>query len=150
MRRLRRRTVMLAAIAAAIPHVHIDALIRRQVTPAIQTLQERKVAGQLGGVVIVHLGTNGTFSARQFDEMIQVLQGERRVVFVNVKVPRVWEAPNNTVLTDGVKRYANAVLVDWSSAGSGHPEWFWGDGIHLRPDGAKAYAAMIAAAVSGP
>lgn len=137
-------------LAAAVPHVRIDALLGRQVTPAIQILQERKAAGQLGDVVIVHLGTNGTFSARQFDEMMQVLQGKRRVVFVNVKVPRVWEAPNNTVLTDGVKRYANAVLVDWSSASSAHPEWFWGDGIHLRPDGAKVYAAMIAAAVSAP
>jgi peptidoglycan/LPS O-acetylase OafA/YrhL len=146
-------SVMVGAVpqlAAAVPHVRIDALLGRQVTPAIQILQERKAAGRLGDVVIVHLGTNGTFSARQFDEMMQVLQGERRVVFVNVKVPRVWEAPNNTVLTDGVKRYANAVLVDWSSASSAHPEWFWGDGIHLRPAGAKVYAAMIAAAVSAP
>jgi hypothetical protein len=137
-------------LEAAVPNVRIDALLGRQVTAAIQILQERKAAGKLGDVVIVHLGTNGTFSVRQFDEMMQVLQGERRVVFVNVKVPRVWEAPNNTVLTDGVKRYANAVLIDWNSISSAYPEWFWGDGIHLRPDGAVAYAGMIAAAVSAP
>ncbi len=146
-------SVMVGAVPelmAAIPHLHVDAAVSRQVTPSIQVLEERKAAGQLGGVVIVHLGTNGTFSARQFDEMMQVLQGQRRVVFVNVRVPRVWEAPNDTVLAEGIKRYPSAVLVDWSAAGSRHPEWFWDDGIHLRPAGAAAYAALIAAAVSAP
>ncbi len=132
------------------PGVRIDALVSRQVSAALQILQVRKAAGQLGSVVIVHLGTNGTFSVRQFDEMMAILHDERRVVFVNVKVPRVWEAPNNTVLEDGVKRYANAVLVNWHSTGTAHPAWFWGDGIHLRPDGAAAYAAMIKAAVDAP
>ena len=137
-------------LAAAIPYVHVDAAVSRQVATAIQILQVRKAAGQLGNVVIVHLGTNGTFSARQFDEMMQVLQEQRRVVFVNVKVPRVWEAANDQVLAEGVKRYPSAVLVNWHSAGGAHPEWFWDDGIHLRPAGAKAYAAMIAAAISAP
>jgi lysophospholipase L1-like esterase len=138
------------ALEAAIPHLRIDAMVSRQVSTALQILQVRKAAGQLGDVVVVHLGTNGTFTTRQFDEMMVILHDERRVVFVNVKVPRVWEAANNAVLADGVKRYPNTVLVDWNSAGNAHPEWFWGDGIHLRPDGAAAYAAMIAAAVSAP
>jgi lysophospholipase L1-like esterase len=44
-----------------------------------------------------------------------------------------------------VKRYKNSVLVDWHSAGGDHPEWFYDDGLHLRPDGATAYAQLVAA-----
>jgi hypothetical protein len=48
------------------------------------------------------------------------------------------------VLADGVTRYPNTVLVDWNAASAGHPEFFWDDGIHLRPAGAQAYAHLIA------
>ena len=38
----------------------------------------------------------------------------------------------------------NAVLVDWQAASAGRYELFWRDGVHLRPDGAQIYAALIA------
>ena len=36
----------------------------------------------------------------------------------------------------GVKKYKNAVLLDWHGYGGAHPEFFYDDGIHLRPEGA--------------
>ena len=86
------------ALQQAIEGIEVDASTSRQVAPGIVTLRERLAAGQLGEVVVVHLGNNGTFTARQFDETMQALQGVRRVVFVTVKVPRPWEGPNNAVL----------------------------------------------------
>jgi hypothetical protein len=74
----------------------------------------------------------------------------RRVAFVNEKVPRSWEGSNNAVLATGVTRYPNARLVDWHDAGVDHPEYFWADGIHLRPEGAAAYAVLIAREVVAP
>jgi hypothetical protein len=127
--------------------VEIDAKIGRQVSAALNLLQERQTAGQLPSTVVLHVGNNGTFTAQQFDQIMAVLVSARRVVFVNVKVTHRWEEPNNTVLTEGVQRYPNAVLVDWHAASADHPELFWSDGIHLRPEGARAYAALIAAAV---
>ena len=38
----------------------------------------------------------------------------------------------------------NAVLLDWHGYAGGHPEFFYDDGIHLRPDGAAAYARFVA------
>src|SRR5262249_2559553 len=99
-------------------------------------------------VVVVHMGNNGTFSAAQFDSMMQVLADVPRVVFVSVKVPRAWEGPNNAVIAEGVQRYANTVLVDWRATSVGRPDLFWDDGIHLSPEGAAAYAALIAAQIS--
>jgi hypothetical protein len=98
-------------------------------------------------VVIVHIGNNGVFTAEEFDELMNVLGGVHEVLVVNVTVPDGYSwAPNNEVLADGVRRYSyKAVLVDWHGASAGHPEYFW-DGIHLTPQGAQAYADLIAAA----
>ena len=63
---------------------------------------------------------------------------------LNAKVPRPWEDQVNQALADGVKRYKNAVLVDWHTIAGDHPEFFWDDGIHLRPEGAQFYAQLIA------
>ena len=146
-------SVMLGAVGElkrAIANLSLDAAISRQPSTAIQILRTRRAAGQLGAVVVVHIGNNGPFSARQFDEMMQVLAGARKVVILNVKVPRHWEASNNTVLTEGVKRYPNAVLVDWRAASAGKPELFWSDGLHIRPEGARIYADLIAVYVNAP
>lgn len=127
-----------------LPGIGIDAAVNRQVSAAIDILKAQRAAGQLGSVVIIHLGNNGTFSAKQFDEIMRTLGDSRQAIFVNVKVPRVWENPNNTVLSNGVKQYPNARLVDWRGASLHHPEYFWEDGIHLRPEGAQVYANLIA------
>jgi hypothetical protein len=138
------------ALQQAIDGIEIDASTSRQVAAGIVTLRERRAAGQLGEVVIVHLGNTGTFTARQFDETMQVLEGVRRVVFVTVRVPRPWEGANNAVLAAGVARYPNAVLADWQAASAGRPDYFATDGIHLGASGARAYAGLIAASVRAP
>ena len=78
------------------------------------------------------------------DAIMDVLKDRKRVVFVNLKVPRRWEQPDNDVLAANVAKYPNAVLIDWHNVGGAHPEYFYEDGIHLRPDGARAYAELIA------
>jgi hypothetical protein len=104
----------------------------------------------LGDVVVVDLGSNGTFTSDQFDQIMSVLSGVPRVVFVNVKVPRSWEESNNAVIAGGVQRYQNTRLVDWYDASVNHPEWFQADEYHLQADGASAYAGLIAAGIAGP
>ncbi len=121
----------------------MDAQVGMQASTALDILRSRAAAGQLGDVVIIHMGSNGTFTKEEFDEMMQPLKGVKRVVFVNDKVPRSWEQSNNAMISKEVKKYPNAVLVDWYSAGYSHPEFFWEDGIHLRPEGAKFYADLI-------
>ena len=94
---------------------------------------------------MVELGTNGAVTDADFDAMMQAAAGVQRVVFVNVDVPRPWEAPDNAVLAAGVARYPGvAVLADWYSLSTPHPEWFTADQVHLNPAGAQALAALIA------
>jgi peptidoglycan/LPS O-acetylase OafA/YrhL len=145
-------SVMLGAVGALQKDIHgltvVDAEVGLQVYAATDTLRYRRASGQLGDVVIVHLGNNGTFTKRQVGEIMRILSGVDRVVFVNVAVPRAWQEPNNQVIAEGVERYPNTVLVDWHSVSADRPELFYRDGYHLRPKGQRIYADLISARLS--
>ncbi|MGQ9682085.1 MAG: acyltransferase family protein [Anaerolineae bacterium] len=144
-------SVMLGAageMVRVLGDITVDAAVSRQVGAAIAVLRQERDAGRLGSTVILHIGNNGGFTAAQFDEVMQVLGPERRVLFVNLKEDRPWEEPNNAVIAAGVARYPNTRLADWRSVSLEHPEFFWDDGIHLRPEGARAYVELIVAALA--
>lgn len=136
-------------LQAAIGGLYVDAIVSRQASMGAATLQPRAQAGQLGSVVIVQLGNNGTFSAQEFDAIMAVLANVPKVIFVNLNLPRAWAAPNNQMLAANVGRYPNAHLADWFGVSSGHPEYFAGDQVHLTQAGAAAYTAMLVYAASG-
>jgi hypothetical protein len=127
--------------------IDIEASVGLQAPAAADVLRQRRDAGQLGKVVIIHIGNNGVFPASTFDSMMDIIGSSRMVIFVNLKVPRPWETSNNKVIADGVKKYPNAQMVDWRAASINHPEYFWDDGIHLRPEGAQFYAELITGAI---
>jgi lysophospholipase L1-like esterase len=124
--------------------VRVDATVSRQFGHAIDLARMLRDGGQLSDIVVVHMGTNGIITQGHMDAMMDILKDRKRVVFLNLKVPRRWEGPDNDVLRANVPRYSNAVLIDWNAVGNAHPEWFYEDGFHLRPDGARAYADLIA------
>jgi len=136
------------ALARDLGPVRVDAAVGRHVADGVEILQERADAGELGDTVIVQLGNNGPFRAGQFEAAMDALQDVPVVVWVNVRVPRDWEAHNNRVIESGVARYPNAHLVDWYDATEGRPDLFWKDGYHPRPKGARLYADLIAESVN--
>jgi hypothetical protein len=138
------------ALAGAIGNAEVDAAVSRQVSDGVAVLEGRQQAGTLGDAVVIHLGTNGSFTSGQFDRIMEVLAGVERVVFVNLRVPRDWESGDNATLAEGVARYQNAVLVDWHAVANEHPEYFYEDEIHLNPEGAAAYSALVAESVGTP
>jgi hypothetical protein len=143
-------SVMLGAasyLKRASQDVEIDARVGRNVIDAVKRLGERKKAGHLGRVVILHLGNNGWFRARHFDQLMEILRDVPVVVFLTNRVPRHWQDINNGTILDGVQRHTRAKLVDWLNISAAHPDWFSGDGIHLRPPGAQAYAELLEAAM---
>jgi len=132
----------------AIPGAEVDAAVGRQAQTMLGIVSQRSASGALGDTVVIQVGNNGTFSGSQFDAMMEALADRRLVVFLNVKVPRDWEAGNNAVIANGVARYANTALVDWHAASVDRPELFWSDGIHLRPEGVHLYVALITAVLA--
>jgi uncharacterized protein DUF4214 len=140
-------SVMLGASSALtrqFPGIAIDAKVGRQFSEGVDIVRALAAQGTIPGTVIVHLGTNGTVSAAKCDEMMSLLAG-KRVVMVNIHVPRPWEGPNNEVLTACAARYA-ATIVDWHTNATGLAH----DGYHLGGSGPEAYATLIAAALAIP
>lgn len=135
------------ALAADLGPLRVDAAVGRHIAEGIDILRERLATGELAGTVIIQLGNNGPFRAGQFDAVMATLRDVPLVVWVNVRVPRDWEAHNNRVIASGVARYPNARLVDWYDATAGRPDLFWKDGYHPKPKGARLYADLIAAVV---
>ncbi len=132
------------ALTQRLGPVRIDAAVNRQFGNAIDILRAIKDSGQLSDTVVVHMGTNGVITQGHMDAIMDILKDRKRVVFINLKVPRRWEQPDNDVIAANIAKYPNAVLIDWHAIGAAHPEYFYEDGIHLRPDGPRAYAELIA------
>ena len=132
-----------AVLEAEVPGISVLGEIGRQVTASVALAVELRDAGQLGDVVVVHVGNNGIVRAEVFDELMQVLSGVRRVAVVNVKVPRPWEEPNNAVIAETVPRYPNAVLLDWKALGEANPDLFESDGVHMNQDGIRLYTDLV-------
>ncbi|HEX6488642.1 MAG TPA: acyltransferase family protein [Candidatus Dormibacteraeota bacterium] len=131
------------AMAHAIPGIEIDAREGRQVQTGLQVLEGLQPSGRLDGAVVVDLGNNGTFTSDQLSAFMKTLSSARLVVFVNLKEDEPWTAANNQLIDAAPQQYPNAVLVNWAAASSSHPEYFWDDGLHLRPEGAQVYAQLI-------
>jgi hypothetical protein len=130
-------------LAAALDDLTLEAAVGRQMEGTIKAVQALHDAGGLGDEVVVQVGNNGTVTSDEFDQLMSLLSGARRVAVVNVKVPRVWEESNNDVLASGVSKWPNAVLLDWHRLGSANPDVFLDDGVHLRPDGVRLYTQLI-------
>ena len=130
-----------------LPDVTIDAVVARQFNDLLAVARGIRDGGQLGESVILQMGNNGPVTASQFDEIMDVLRGAKRVVVINVKVPRPWEGPNNSMLAAGVGRWPNAVLMDWQKHGAAHPELFGDDGTHMGPIGVAVFVELILASL---
>jgi peptidoglycan/LPS O-acetylase OafA/YrhL len=124
-------------------NLSVSATVGRQGVQVPAILRERRAAGTLGQIVIVQIGANGYLDDDDFNAIMAELGGVRAVIFVNLRVPREWEGPNNTLLTAGVKRYPNATLLDWYGVSAGHPEYLKDDGVHPYQVGREVYAGLI-------
>ncbi len=132
------------AINAIKPGV-VDAQQNLQFSAGVDKLQTYADTGQLPtDVVVVHLGTNGTVNPDDFTRMMGILAHVRKVVVLTAKAPRPWEEQVNDTINTEAKKYKNVTVVDWHSIGDAHPEFFYDDAIHLRPEGAAFYAQLVA------
>ena len=125
----------------------VDAQKNRQAAAGPALLRKRGT--NLPVNVVVHLGTNGTFTADACKAIITAAGPTRRVFFLTLAVPRSWEARNNAVIRKCVAAHpGQALIIDWHAMAAKHPKWLYSDRTHLRPAGAKGYASMIVQAVA--
>jgi hypothetical protein len=102
----------------------------------------------MADVVVLGLGNNyfGNAAAfhREIDDTMSILQGVRRVVWLNLREFRPDRTQANRELSLAVRRWSNLEVVDWNHQSLTIPNAFWNDGLHLRPEGAALMARLIA------
>ncbi|MGF9695420.1 MULTISPECIES: acyltransferase family protein [Paenibacillus] len=123
--------------------VYVDGHVGRQMWEAADVLDGLKRNDQLGGQVVLELGTNGSFNSKSLKSVLDYLKDEDHVYLVTVRVPRPWERTVNKALNEAASAYNNVSLIDWHSASEGHDEYFEKDGVHLTKEGSEAFATLI-------
>ncbi len=138
-------SVMLgAAPALAERGMVVDAAVSRQMIDMIPVLEQFRDQGLFGDAVVVHLGTNGPISQSTLDSFLATMNGVPNVILLTDKADRDWIADNNALLRAADLEGDNKILLDWEVQSAECPgQCFYGDGIHLRPEGQKFYADLI-------
>jgi len=130
------------ALEADIPGIDVEAAVSRQWDDGIGLAQQLRSEDRLGAIVVIDLGTNGPVSLQQFTDMMNVLSGASRVVFVTVHLPSdyTWANSVNATLEQGVPHYPRDRLADFNKLADENPQWFYSDGVHMPIGGAGAQA----------
>ena len=126
----------------------VDAAVSRQAATGPGLLRKR--GAKLPRNVVVHLGSNGTYSKAMCRELVRTAGPQRRVFLVTIKVPRTYEPANNLMLRKCASGFGpeRVRIVDWNWAATKNPQWLYADGIHLRPEGARAFARIMRNAIN--
>jgi peptidoglycan/LPS O-acetylase OafA/YrhL len=128
--------------------LHIDAVVSRQPEETIARLLAYRADGSLPRRVIVHIGDNGPVYYADVLRLKQALAGVPLVVLVNVRVDTSWQSEVNSELAAAIKGWHEATVADWYDASTS--PGLLADGTHTTPDGARAFAGVIARAIQHP
>ncbi|WP_425339590.1 acyltransferase family protein [Paenibacillus etheri] len=134
-------------LSEELPGIVIEGKIGRQMAKAQEVVDQLKAQGRLGKKVIIELGTNGSFSSKQLRDLLDSLSDVEQILLVNTRVPRKWENNVNHNISKVSSEYSNTTVVDWYSASEGRDDYFYQDGVHLKPEGSKYYASLLAKAL---
>jgi peptidoglycan/LPS O-acetylase OafA/YrhL len=134
----------------SLPGIAIDARVGQQLTQVQAAIPELRSEGAIGNRVIIELGTNGPYTPAQLEALLDSLGPQQKVVLVNTRVPRPWQDQVNQTIAAVAASYPNAVMVDWYAASAPYPQYFYPDGVHLDPTGAKYYASLLVKALEAP
>ncbi len=136
-------------LTQTMPGITIDGRVGRQMTEAPDVIRQLRRGGHLGSTVVLELGTNGSFTREQLEDLLDELSSARKIILVNTRVPRAWESLVNDTINAVAAEDNRITVVDWYSASKGQDSFFATDGVHVNPAGARVYATIVAKAVKG-
>jgi hypothetical protein len=127
----------------------IDVRGCRQMSEGLALLSARRAGGTLPDVVVIALGTNWTVTTGQIRAALRILGPERVLGLVTPPEVGGVASSDQAVMRAAGRRWRLRVKVlDWVRASAGH-SWTW-DGMHLKPEGAVAYARLLSRAFKWP
>lgn len=122
--------------------IEVDARCARNPREGIDLLRERGRRGRLPEIVLFALGTNIAVTKTDLRRALRML-GRRRTLML-VTPFRSWKPFYTGPMKWAVRRYPRRTkLIDWAGLANRNQHWIAGDGTHLRPSGAEAYARLL-------
>lgn len=122
----------------------VDAEIGRQIADILPAVEELGRQRTVPGIVVVHLGTNGSLGEQELESFFQALERVPRVIVLNVHADRDYVTRNNERIAALSERFDNVEVIDWNTLAT---EYFGsclaGDGIHLSNTGKAWYARLV-------
>ncbi len=129
-------------LSLQLPVCTIDAKISRQIGQGVEVLQALQGEGIVGDAFLISLGTNGDFRENVLDQYRQLADG-KPLIFMTTVMPDSWEQSVNRKLHQYAATHPGVYLVDWYAAAKTHPEWFYSDGTHPKPEGVQQLVDLI-------
>ena len=138
-------SVMLgAADELAAEGFEVDTRGCRQMSEGLDLLRARRHEGRLPEVVVMALGANWVITPGDIRHALAILGRRRTLVLVTPRESGGGAGSDARTVRDAGRRYPRRVSVlDWVARSAGHDEWFAGDGLHLGPAGAHAFARLL-------
>lgn len=125
--------------------IRVNAAENRTMAEGADLIEQKAAKGTLPPRVVVALGTNGPVSVKALDRVMNAAGPDRAVYWVTSELPAVdqysYEQTVNQKLRAMPGRWPNAHVIDWNA--NVVPEWLYPDGIHVNPQGCKAYANLV-------
>lgn len=118
--------------------IETDARGCRQVGPAVDILAARRHAGTLPRVAVLAVGANGAVPRSELRRALRIVGPRRMLGLVTAPVP----ATSAQAMRDFHARHpTRTILIDWG--GSGIPQRYGGDGLHIGYAGEARLARFI-------
>lgn len=126
----------------------VDAKVSRQASTG-PGLVKKLAASPDVQFVVIHLGTNGSYSVDMCRDMVRAAGADRTVLLINLKVPRKWEVTNNKLMKQCAQGFSasRVQILDWNTVAQTKDSYLYSDGMHLTPVGAKKFTRMITSAI---
>jgi hypothetical protein len=120
----------------------VDAREGRFMRSALRILRTRRRTHHRPRVAVVAMGTNAPATRAELRRALRLLGPGRTLALVTPV--RSWRGIGVGPILRVARAHPHRVRVlDWASLSAPHPEWFWSDGTHLRPSGARAYTRLL-------
>ena len=122
------------------PNGYFDGKVSRSIPGGKEVLLDLKNNNKLSSTVILALANNGDYSTKRNKDLMSILE-DREVFWINAMGAD--DPTFNEKFKEFAKDYSNLHIIDWESVAKEHPEYLYGDGVHTKGAGMKAYANLV-------
>ncbi|WP_455386259.1 acyltransferase family protein [Lactiplantibacillus pentosus] len=128
-----------------VPGTVVQGRVGRQVTEVPGIVNSLKSQGQLAHNVLLNIGTNGTVTNEQAEQVVKLIGKDRQIFWVTAHVPtQSWQNAVNAQIEKTAKKHPNVHVIDWHARALNHSDWFAADNVHPNNTGNVQLTNLIA------